>query len=548
MKIYTGIATSPGLVVAPVRRLIRARPPMPRIVDAPHQEWARVRAALDTARKELDQIEKDVPDQNNKDILSFQRYLLEDEGMQEAIHALTDQGVGAAAAVEQVGQQNADLLFGMKDNEYMQMRGADIQDAYSRVVDILDGQSRHRRVLSRPCILASDFLLPSDLAGAPSGTILGVATAAGGPQSHVAIIARSLGIPAISQLGADFLKECDGHTAAMDAGAGTLILDPSPQDQQRLVSRICAAQYDDESLAGLADAPCVTRDGAAFTLRGCGFTPDDIRLMRSRGASAVGTIRSEYLLLRGYTPGEEEQYIFYRDCLAAAGGLPVTIRTFDIGADQTTGRLLAPEVNPDLGLRGIRYSLAHPAQFEDQLCALLRAGLYGPLSVVLPMMGGPLEWKYTMQSVEHAKQALRRRGVPFDDSLSFGATLEVPAACLEAEALPPLGCRFFVIGLNDLAQYTHAADRNSSRMAMYYRTGSRAICRLIEMSLQAARQADIPLWVEGAALENEQIAIAALHMGVRSFALPVQSLLKTKQALRRASAGDVPTFPDEELT
>ena len=535
MKTYNGIATSPGQVVAPVRRLARGMPALSRYVNTPRQEQARLELALETARDELAQIEQSVQDQTNKDILQFQSCLLEDDGMINEIRANIAQGMGAAAAVELVGRKNAEMLYSMTDNEYMQLRTADIQDVCGRVVDILDGRSRRRRVFTRPVILAGEILLPSDLAAAPEGTILGVITGAGSPQSHAAIIARSMGIPGIAQVGSAFLEECDGRIAALDADSGTVMLDPTPEVHQQMVARICSAQRGDESLAALAQLPCRTRDGVEFSLRGSCFSPEDIHLVRSRGGSAVGTVRSEYLHLRGYIPGEEEQYRFYRDCLTAADGLPVTVRTFDLGADRTTGALATPELNPELGMRGIRYSLAHPDQFEDQLCALLRAGAEGPLSVTLPMVGGPEDWKHAMQCVEHAKLMLRRRGEAFNEDLAFGATLEVPSAVLEAEALPPLGCRFFTIGLNDLVQYTHAADRNSYQMALYYRTASPAIRRLIAMAQAAAADAGIPIWIDGIALGNPRVLTAALRLGLRSFAAPVQDLLSVKRTLLEAS-------------
>lgn len=534
MKRYSGIPAAPGLVVASVHRIPADIPALSRTIDEPHTETARLKAALALACEELQDLEAQTDNPEYKDILFFQNCLLEDEGLLGEVRALIDRGVAAAAAMEQAGRRNADRLHSIPDNEYLQQRGVDVLDACQRVVDILDGRPRRRVILEHPAILACERLRPSDLMAAPRSMILGVASAASSPQSHAAIIARSMGIPTIVQLGQDFLDHCDGRVAAMDAEKGVMILDPTAAVRQQIVGRICAAQRRAEALIPLREAPCRTADGTPFAIEGNCFGPEDIRAARAAGAQAIGLVRTEYLLLRGYTPGEEEQYDFYVNCLAAAGGVRVTMRTFDIGADMTTGELVQPERNPELGLRGIRYSLAHPQEFEAQLCALLRAGLFGPLRVNLPMIGDPEDWKNAMRCVEHAKELLRRRGEPFDDAVEFGMTLEIPSACLEAAAFPPLGCRFFSLGLNDLIQYTHAANRNAGRLAGYYRADSEAMHRLVEMALAASREADIPISVGGLPVESPDGAAAYLWRGLRCFLVPAQNILTVKQALLSA--------------
>jgi phosphotransferase system enzyme I (PtsI) len=535
MKVYQGVSVSPGLCVAPLRRLFHANPAFSRIVEEPEKEQARLCAALALAREQLSAMEAEAGQQSSKDIFSFQNCLLEDEGFLSDIALHIAGGGGAAAAVELTGRKNADRLRALAGNEYMQLRAADVLDACRRVVEILDGFPARPAVIEHPVILASEMMLPSDLALTRTGMIRGIVTAGGSNQSHAAIIARSLGIPTVIQLGTDFLENCDGHTAILDGDSARLTLDPAPAARQAAVRRICAKQTDTRALDAVRALPCRTRSGQAFTIYANCFGAEDIAAALKTGACGVGLIRSEYLLMQqGEIPDEETQYRFYAECLHAAGGAPVTVRTFDIGSDMTTQTFAAPEANPELGMRGIRYCLAHPDLFEAQLCALLRAGLEGPLSVNLPMISCPEDWSRAMACVAHAKKRLRHRGVAFSDQVVFGMTLETPAACLEAGLFPQIGCRFFVIGLNDLVQYTHAADRNSSRLSPYYQTNSPAIRRLIRMSVQAAADAGIPIMANGLALESPEIAKMCLAEGVTAFSLTAQHILDIKKALAEA--------------
>ena len=542
MMRFRGSTAAEGMAIGQVRRIDRGRPGFSPIVEAPAREKELLGAAMQEAVTQLDALEKRTAGEENRGILSFQSLLLEDGGLRREAETLIEQGMGAAAAIARVGRENAARMRALTDNPYMQLRGADILDACLRVEEILSGRGRIGFTPEYPVILAAETLLPSDLAAAPPGTLLGAVTAAGSAQSHAAILARGLGIPLVVQLGEAFLAGCDGHIAALDADRGEVMLDPTPAERQAIVGRLCAQQQRSAQLASLRDLPCRTRDGAEFTLLANCFGPEDIAAAMDAGAAGVGLLRSEMLLLRdGVQPDEDQQFAFYRACLEAAGGRPVTIRTFDFGAEKTTEPLAEPQDNPALGLRGVRYSLAHPQQFEAQLCALLRAGRCGPLSVELPMISSVDDWDRTMRVVEHTKELLRRRGVPFCEALPFGVTLEVPAACLEADRLPAHGCRFFDIGTNDLVQYTHAADRNAAALEPYYRADSPAVRRLVAMSVEAARAGGIPITVCGMAMESPQGAVGYLQQGIRAFSMAAQNILAAKQALLAADA--VPAAP-----
>ena len=250
----------------------------------------------------------------------------------------------------------------------------------------------------------------------------------------------------------------------------------------------------------------------------------------------MGLLRTGYMMLPGRILDEQEQYFFYCSCLAAAKGCPVTVRTFDFGSDRTISDAYQGLQSSKLGLRGIRNSLRQPHQFETQLCALLRAAARGPLRVMFPMVTDVEDWDAAMSIVEHCRQSLRERGVPFNEKTPFGVMLSVPSACLTAEEFVAHGCDFLVIGTNDLTQYTHAADRELASAEHYYRPASKAMKKLITMVLDAAKVRNVPVTICGLAVGNPANTVQYLQLGLRSFSVSPQNLLHTKKALLEADA------------
>lgn len=536
MKVYQGIPASPGLIVGQVSRLDRSFDPVHRNLLSPEKEMVQLDKAIQLAKTELESIAGRSAS-SERAIFIFQSMILDDDGFLSEIHAYITAGTGAAAAVERVGQRYSDQLRALVDNPYLQLRSADILDACQRVINILDDRPRERLVLDHPVIIAADNLMPSDLFSVPSGMILGIVTSEGSTQSHAAIIARALKIPGVVQVGRDFLEDCEGHTLAVDAETGECILDPDSETRQRIVTRICERQRADQQLYNLRDVPCCTQDGVPFEIQGNCFGPEDIDSAMQNGAHGVGLLRSGYLMQPGRIPDEQGQYFFYTSCLAAARGRPITVRTFDFGVDKTVESFQQGLQTSQLGLRGIRYSLRQPRQFETQLRALLRAGAWGPIRVMFPMVTDVEDWDAAMKIVERCRENLRERGVAFDENMQFGVMLSVPSACLTAEDFIKHGCSFFSIGTNDLTQYTHAADRNLTSMESYYRPASPAMQKLIGMVLDAARAGGIPVTICGLAVGNAANAVQYLRMGLRSFSMSPQNLLEVKRALLEECAG-----------
>ena len=509
MKVYKGFTASPGLVLGQVSRLDRPPLVFGEGPFHPEQEKQALEDAIKVAQQELDEMAgRAAP--SEQAIFLFQSMLLEDEGFMNEVAFQIKAGVGAAEAMDRVGRRYAAQLAAMKDNAYMQLRSVDILDVTQRITNILCHRLRSWLALDHPVILASDLLMPTDLFSVPAGRILGLITAEGSGQSHAAIIARSLNIPGITQVGEDFLKDCDGREVILNATEGECILDPDAAARQSAITCICEMQRQNEELNAQLELPNRTRDGEEFELLANCFGPEDVGTAMESGASGVGLLRSSYMMMPGHAMDEQEQYLFYTSCLAAARGR--------------------------LGLRGIRSSLRNMPQMAVQICALMRAAAKGPLRVMFPMVTNIEDWDSAMQVVDYCRRKLAERGVEFEPDVPFGVMLSVPAACLTAEDFTAHGCRFFVIGTNDLTQYTHAVSRELAIAEHYYRPASPAMKKLIAMVVDAARKADIPVTICGLAVGNAVNATQYLRLGLRSFSMSPQNLLTIKKALRDADA------------
>ena len=530
MQMYQGATASPGLVMGPVRRLQHSGPGLERVVQTPGREQALLNAAVVLAKDELRLLEEAAVG-TDKDIFLFQQVMLDDPGLNREIASYIAAGAGAAPAVERAAQLYAGRIEAA-DDDYIRQRAVDVLDACRRVVNILDGRPRTPLRLETPSILVSEYIYPSDIVSIGRGMLLGVACAEGSEQSHASIIARTMGIPAVVQLGAGFLSQNCAAGAVLDADNGRLILEPDEAVRKDAQRRIVGASILKKRLAALGAAgPCRTKDGAHVALMASCSGPEDVELAMQAGAEGVGLLRSEFSIMAGRIPSEEEQYYFYLSCLQAAGGKPVTVRTFDIGADKSVPGLTEDSPNPALGMRGLRMSLAHPQIFEEQLCALLRAGAKGPLRVSIPMVSGPEDWQRAMHHVEKARRTLRRRGVVFNEEMEFGCMVETPSAALLAGDILAAGCRFLVVGTNDLVQYTYAADRLDGRFSDFFSARSPAVHRLVGMVLEAAAGTGAPVCICGVHAGSPNQVVRYARQGVRCFSTEAASLLQVKARL-----------------
>ena len=531
MQRITGIPASNGRVVGPLRRLRHAQCAVGRVVREPRHELALYQTAVRIAAQQLSELEGKAQE-SDQGIFMVQRMMLEDAGLREEICTYIEVGAGAAAAVERAAGIYAEQLRNIGD-DYMSERACDVLDACQRIVDILDGSTREKVSLSEPSILAADEIYPTDIVSLDRNLVLGFVTARGSVNAHASIIARTMGIPAVVQTGAALLIDCDGKFAALDGASGEVYVMPDEATKARFMHALHMEQRHLQALNLLHTRPCQTKDGTRVQLFANCTSVQDVETAVEMGAEGVGLLLSEYFLLAGHMASEEQQYQFYKACLAAAGDRVLAVCTYDIGPDQgATGLVEQDAPNPALGLRGLRYCLAHPTFFHTQLAALLRASVHGHLRIIMSMVASENEFERALDAVYRTKVMLRQRGERFDEKIEVGSMIETPAAALEAEALA-VRASFFNIGVKDLTQYTHAADRTSELVHDYFpdKVLSPAVKKLMKMTLEAANKADISVCISGETAANPMLAEQYVRMGVRCLSMPARSLPDVKEYL-----------------
>ena len=533
MQQMKGVSISQGLAVGKIVVLTSAAAPEAQ-AGTPEEELARFQRAQQQAVRDLGALHEKARAELGEaeaEIFSVHQLMAEDEDFADLIAAAIAGGAEASEAVRQAGEQCA-AMFSSMDDAYMRERAADVQDVAARIRRILRGEAE--TTLAGPCLIAAEELTPSQTVQFPRAFVQGFLTARGAANSHTGILARTLGVPAVSQLPVD--AQLQGRTAILNGDEGTLILDPDEDQLRAAEAGIRARQAQREALQQLAKLPSVTKDGHAIRLYANLAGTDDLPLLQQSGAEGVGLLRSEFLYLgRSSYPTEDELFASYRQLVQAMDGREIIIRTLDIGADKKADYFdLPPEDNPALGLRAIRLCLTRPALLQTQLCAILRASAFGNVGVMFPMVTNLEDWDEAMRLVAHCRQLLRERGEEFDPDTPFGVMFGVPSACLTAEEFVERGCNFFVIETNDLTQYTHAVDRDISIAERYYRPASHAMKKLIRMVVEAAREGGIPVTICGSAVGNPANTLQYLQLGLRSFSVSPQNLIEVKKALMGA--------------
>lgn len=529
MRAITGIGASDGLVVGTVRRLRHTQAALGRSVMDPRQEEETYRAAAQRAKQQLEKLEQKA-EPEDRAILGAQRAMLDDPDLQKEILGYIRAGAGAAAAVERAAGIYAGRIRAL-DDPYLRERACDVLDACYRVVGVLDDQPHTTVDLSCPAIIAAEELYPTDILTLDRSMILGIVTGAGSANAHACFIARTMGIPAVVMAGQAFIDQCDGQTVAVDGNSGEVYLDPDEATKARFAHQIRLLRRTTLSAERLRETPCRTKDGTRVLLLANCSTPQDVRAALAAGADGIGLLSSEYLLLAGEDCDEESQVRFYKECLKEAGGRPVTIATYDLGGDKVApGIPQEDETNPALGLVGLRYCLAHPALFQTQLRALLRAGRAGALRIAIPMVSTRQEFELALDAVYQAKASLRASGTPFAENVPVGILVETPAAALTAEDLAQHAA-FFAVNTANLAQYAHAADRTSAKVQPYFPTESPAVHKLLQMTVNAARAAQVDVCAVCINSDAQHQAENYVRLGVRALSAPASSLLMLKELL-----------------
>ena len=553
-KILRGIAVSDGICRGKILVLHRARHIIARRnipADEVTAETSRFEKSLVQTRQQILEVQRKVVENlgaKEADIFEAHLLMLEDHALVgEAIRLIKEEKVNAEHAFHSVAERYTCALLTAND-EYLRERAADMRDLASRVLDNLleVKDALDLQHIAEPCILVSHDLSPSTTAQLNKKFVLGFATDIGGKTSHTAIMARSLGIPAIVGLQTASQELDSGDYALLDGYNGTVIINPTDQTlfQYGQLAKIKASL--DEKLREIRGQPAVTLDGKSIHLSANIEEASDIESVLAHGAEGVGLFRTEYLYInRDRLPTEVEQYQAYHQVATALKPQTVIIRTLDLGGDKFASHLeLAQEVNPFLGWRAIRFCLAQPELFRAQLRAILRASTEGNVKMMYPMISGLDELKQANAIVEKCKVELRAEGVPFNDNMDIGVMIEIPSAALIADALA-MHSKFFSIGSNDLIQYTLAADRTNEKVSHLYEPTHPAIIRLIKMTVDAAHRRGIQANVCGEIAGDPVLAPLLIGLGVDELSTAPMVVAQVKYMIRRlklTEAGELAEF------
>ena len=545
MKLYTGIAVSPGVVTGPVLVLGSENFRIPRKYvnrDAIDDELHRFHAALEHVCRDIKSNEQLVSAQLGAQygaIFSAHLQMAQDPRLIREVEALIrEQTRSPEFAVSRVLRSYAEQLEKMGDR-YLSERALDIFDLEKRLLRQLLGESREElRNLTEPVIVLAHDLTPSETATLDTKFVLGFATEVGGRTSHTAILAGALEIPAIVGLGRCLAGVSGGETVILDGDNGRVIIDPDSET----VARVQDMQIRSEKIRtrlGLMEAlPAETEDGQRVTICGNIEFPEEVSHCIKRGADGVGLYRTEFLFLSGNRePSESDHYEAYCRVVEACGDLPVVIRTLDIGADKVPQLLesqFSKSQNPMLGLRSIRLSLLNTPMFKRQLRAILRASVHGNVRVMFPLISTLLEFRQAKMILMDVMEDLEDEGIPFQRNIPIGMMVEVPSAVILAEEFAR-EVDFFSIGTNDLIQYTLACDRSDPAVANLYRSGDPSILRLIQMVLRAAEKHGKPVTVCGQMSSEPRFIPLLLGMGLRSLSATPQAIPRLKEVVRNLS-------------
>jgi phosphoenolpyruvate-protein phosphotransferase len=493
-------------------------------------EKARLQAALAAAAAELSALAIETAARAGDDIgaiFDAQALFAADPGIVEPALAAIDDGASAAEAIDRVTAAQADVLAGV-DDEYFRERAADLRDLGSRVVDQLLGRERpdlHHRDGS-PAVVASDDLDPSVVAVIRPELVAGLALVGGAPSGHAAIVARALGIPLVLGLGPALDESLDGVDVAVDGDRGRLLVEPGDVEVAALVAAPSLEAVALGSAAGDAELPA-TLEANVGSVR-------EAEAAATAGAAGIGLVRTELLFLgRSAAPGLDEQRALYRRIAAAMPGRPVVFRTLDIGGDKPASYLPAdPEMNPALGVRGLRLGLSRPDLLETQLRALLEADPRAPLRLLLPMVATVDEVAAARRAIDSAAAASRRAGAEVATDVRLGIMIEIPSAAILADAFAPI-VDFFSIGTNDLVQYTLAADRTNPALAELATPLQPAVLRLVRLVTEAALPYGRPVAVCGEAAADPLAAALFVGLGVDELSVAPGSLARLRASLAR---------------
>ena len=540
------LAISPGIAVGrvqPVRRKSSSGAPVLEEITAEMvpAELERVRKAIETTRQQLMSLQSAVREklksEDDAGIFKVHLQLVDDPFLlREVENRITKRLWTAEYALYDTAQHFSKVFANIQD-EFLKERAADICDVSDRLLNNLTMQENSSSDRDDRRIIVASTLSPSETAGLDPRKVLGFAIESGSATCHTAILARSMGLPAVAGVPAEIINSLTADDKIIiDGFSGRLIVNPDSRTEDSYRLRARSAQAFFTELAQESSLRPETTDGFEIELAINMGNVDNISELKNTGATAVGLLRTEFLFMGQELPGEEEQFEVYKQLLTAAEDAPVTVRTMDVGGDKLDNNIYRTlEANPFLGLRGIRLCLFERLDlFRTQLRALLRAGVYGNLRIMFPMVSSVLEVLETKQLIAELQQELERENVEFVRNPVIGVMIETPAAALMADELGK-HVDFFSIGTNDLVQYTMAIDRGNERVAYLYKPAHPAILRLIAMTVAAARKNNIFVGVCGQMAAEPEFVPLLLGLGVHELSVDPHSVAMVRRVIRSIS-------------
>ena len=507
-------------------------------IDDTEAEMKRLEEAKKKAVDQLGEIyEKALVEvgETNAQIFEIHSMMIEDEDYNEAItEMINSQNVNAEYAVAATGDNFAEMFSSM-DDSYMQARAADVKDISNRIIACLTNSESDNDMSGDNVIICADDLAPSETVSLDKEKVLAFVTAYGSSNSHTAILARTMNIPAVIGVGEEFLSAVkNGDIAVVDGGTGELIVDPDLNTITAAKEKIKGDIEKRELLQKLKGKENITLDGRKINIYANIGSADNIGAVLLNDAGGIGLFRSEFLYLenRDY-PSEEEQFKIYKRVLESMGGKKVIIRTLDIGADKQADYFkLDKEENPALGLRAVRLCIERPHIFKAQLKALYRASVYGNLGIMFPMIANVWELEECIAVCEQVKKELDMDGIEYNNELELGIMIETPAAALISDKLAPLA-DFFSVGTNDLIQYTLACDRQNPRLERFCDVHHEAVMRLIRYSAENAHKHGKWIGICGELAADTSLTEEFLRMGIDELSVSPSFVLKVRDAVRK---------------
>lgn len=528
--VYNGITMGKVLVLRKDQEQIRRTR-----VENPEHEIERVQSAVDVSKQQLamlyDKAVREVGE-SSAAIFEVHQMMLEDEDYLDAIyHVIRTEMVNAEYAVAVTGDNFAGMFAGM-DDAYMQARAADVKDISARLVRNLSGQVGVDFSTMEPSIIVADDLSPSETVQMDKKKILAFVTVHGSTNSHTAILARMMNIPALIGVPMDLSAIQTGMTAIVDGAAGEVIFEPTKAQRDEAAQKIAGEREKLRLLQELKGKKNETSDGRTINIYANIGSVSDVGYVLENDAGGIGLFRSEFLYLgRDNFPSEEEQFQAYKQVVQTMGQKKVIIRTLDIGADKQADYFeLGKEDNPALGYRAIRICLKQPDIFKTQLRALLRAAAYGNLSIMYPMIISVEEVKQIYAIVEEVEAELKQAQIPYRIP-EQGIMIETPAAVMISDELAAL-VDFFSIGTNDLTQYTLAIDRQNQRLEDFYNPHHKAILRMIQMVVDNAHKCGKWAGICGELGADTQLTETFVNMGVDELSVAPPMVLKVREKVR----------------